>query len=292
MKFSTKSINAEVVLVENKSCTFIANNVVSSGVVLESMSPYAGMEITVNASATGYLGGAGGIKKYAADGGTSIAVCSAYNEHKNAYYFDLKTPIPLLLNDAGTAAVFFLSSIKFYPDSRTCQLMFSGSSPSSGVGNFSITVSVGYSFEKSAFESPVIWSSTEGSTKQFKLSVDDSANATLTDVDTGENKGLGGSGGAFVVTFASTDGVTISGANKTFAEVLAAAQSGQPVYAYINIAGVAGYCFSCSLFASDGIQFNTYQLYSGTSDVMAFFVNYSSNEDITMRQIRIAATEV
>lgn len=62
-------------------------------------------------------------------------------------------------------------------------------------GDLVFNASVVFDAPASAYDGLTLWSSTEGSKKRFELSVDDSANATLTDVDTGETIGLGGSGG-------------------------------------------------------------------------------------------------
>ena len=62
-------------------------------------------------------------------------------------------------------------------------------------GDLALNASVVFEAPASAYDGLTLWSSTEGSKKRFELSVDDGANATLTDVDTGETIGLGGSGG-------------------------------------------------------------------------------------------------
>lgn len=59
-------------------------------------------------------------------------------------------------------------------------------------GTMTYSLSIVFGASGAAFENITLWSNTEGSTKQFELCVDDDANATLTDIATGETKLLGG----------------------------------------------------------------------------------------------------
>lgn len=121
-------------------------------------------------------------------------------------------------------------------------------------GDLVLNASVAFYAPASAYDGLTLWSSTEGSTKRFELNVDDSANATLTDVDTGESKGLGGgaggSGGKTLIIKGSDFDNSVAGiavaasapeetytANMTFDEALMAFVKCEPIEGFVFIGG-------------------------------------------------------
>lgn len=118
----------------------------------------------------------------AAEPTTVSVICQDEN---GSFHFSFGADgVPLLTKDDGTI-VYVLTSLTLYPGgtARICYTSRNGWGYNSINGNWgSFTIKANFPNERQAFESFDLWSSTEGSTKLFRITVDDSGTLGATEI--------------------------------------------------------------------------------------------------------------
>lgn len=174
---------------------------------------------------------------YAAEPSEAIATCSSVAENgygRNTWTFTFDSNPPIF-NDGNGDAYTCIKGVSVADNGAAYKVTITldGRHPNSTSkeGTLALSLSVYVDTEQQAYDGLTLWSSTEGSKKRFELSVDDESNVALTDVDTGESKGLGGP--LIVHATPSTD-MTTATLDRTVREIADAYLAGRTVVCHMT----------------------------------------------------------